>query len=322
MRPTPPLIVSILALAVFGLGFAVARLPLGATPVLAAETAAPAPAALATDAGDDTVVARVNGSPIKFSDISLADEEMGSQLAQLPEEMRFQYILSMLIDRRIISLQAKAKKFQDDPEVKAREAYYNEKAMRDVYWVHLIREKASEKAIRAYYDEKVGKMPVEMEAHAAHILVPSKAEADKVAAELKAGAKFADVAKKYSKDSSSTEGGDLGWFKKGDVVPEFGEAAFKLKPGGVSAPVQTQFGWHVIRLEAIRQAAKPTYEQAHDDMVRQLVRDEGQTLIETLRKSAKIDIVGADGKSLPLAPASEAKPAAAPRPELAPAPAQ
>lgn len=322
MRPTSPLIVSTLALAVFGLGFAAARLPLGASPAWAAETAAPAPAAFAADAGDDTVVARVNGSPIKFSDISLADEEMGSQLAQLPEEMRFQYILSMLIDRRIVSLQAKAKKFQDDPDVKAREAYYNEKAMRDVYWVHLIKEKASEKAIRAYYDEKVGKMPDEMEAHAAHILVPTKAEADKAEAELKAGVKFDDVAKKYSKDSSAAEGGDLGWFKKGDVVPEFGEAAFKLKPGGVSAPVQTQFGWHVIRLEATRKAAKPSYEQAHDDMLRQLVREEGQKLIETLRKSAKIDIVGADGKPLPLAPASEAKPAAAQRPELAPAPVQ
>lgn len=324
MRPTSPLIVSALALAVFGLGFGVARLSTTVSPAQAAEKAATAAEAgpLAADAGDDAIVARVNGTPIKFSDISLADEEMGSQLAQLPEEMRFQYILSMLIDRRIISLQAKAKNFQDDPEVKAREAYYDEKAMRDVYWVHLIKEKATEKALKAYYDEKIGKMPTEKEAHAAHILVPTKAEADKAAAELKAGAKFADVAKKYSKDSSASEGGDLGWFKKGDVVPEFGEAAFKLKAGGVSAPVQTQFGWHVIRLEAMRQAPKPTFEQAHDDMVRALVREEGQKLIETLRKSAKIDIVGADGKTMPLAPAGEGKPAAAERPELAPAPVQ
>lgn len=316
MSRTSPLAVSVLALSLMGLGYGAAKLPSLVASAYAAEATAEA------GQGDDAVVALVDGSPIRFSDVALADEEMGDQLASMPEARRFQYLISMLIDRRVIAQAAREKKFQDDPEVKRRETYFNEKVLRDVYWVHLIREKATDEALRAYYDETIGKAPVEKEAHAAHILVSSKAEADKIEVELKGGAKFADVAKAYSKDGSSADGGDLGWFKKGDVVPEFGEAAFKLKPGGVSEPIQTQFGWHVIRLDEIRDAKKPTFEEAHDQVLRELVRKEGQDLIQTLRKSAKVDIVGPDGKTTPLPTAEETAPEASQRPQLAPAPPQ
>lgn len=316
MSRTSPLAVSALAVALIGLGYGAAKLPSPVAPAHAAEAAAD------VDQGEDAVVAMVDGTPIRFSDVALADEEMGDQLASLPEATRFQYLISMLIDRRVVALAAKGKKFEDDPEVKRRETYFNEKVLRDVYWVHLIREKATDKALRAYYDKTVGKAPVEKEAHAAHILVSTKAEADKIEDELKGGAKFADIAKKYSKDGSSADGGDLGWFKKGDVVPEFADAAFKLKPGGISEPVQTRFGWHVIRLDEIRDAKKPTFDEAHDQVVREFVRKEGQDLIQTLRKSAKIDIVGPDGKTTPLPTAEDAAPATSQRPQLAPAPPQ
>jgi len=280
-------------------------LVLGIAGGLAAPVAVPA--AFAADAaqaaaGADEVVAKVNGSEIKLSDVALADEEMGQALAQLPEEVRFQYLLGMLIDRRIVASAAKAKHVEDDPLVKRREAYYGEKALRDVYWVQLMRDKVSEKAVKAYYDEHIAKTEAETEAHARHILVGSKDEALKVLAEIKGGKKFEDVAKSMSKDSSSQQGGDLGWFKKGDMVPEFSAAVFKLKPGQISDPVETKFGWHVIQLVETRKAKKPTFEEAHDDVMRTLAREQGTKIMEDMRKKAKVEIVGADKPQIAPAP--------------------
>lgn len=278
----------------FGLAGGVIALPSGA--VLAADAAA---------TGADEVVAKVNGSEIRLSDIALADEEMGQALARLPEELRFQYLLGMLIDRRIVANAAKEKHFEDDPLVKRREAYFDEKALRDVYWVQLMREKISEKAVKAYYDEHIAKAAPETEAHAEHILVGSKDEAVKVIAAIKGGKTFEDVAKAMSKDSSSQEGGDLGWFKRSDMVPEFADAVFKLKPGQISEPVQTKFGWHVIKLVEFRKSKKPSFEEAHDDIMRTLAREEGTRLMESLRKKAKIEIVGADMQKPKIAPAPD-----------------
>lgn len=275
-----------------------------AAPAAFAADADAEPAAADASAGADEVVARVNGSDIKLSDVALADEEMGQALAQLPEEVRFQYLLGMLIDRRIVASAAKAKHVEDDPLVKRREAYYGEKALRDVYWVQLMRDKVSEKAVKAYYDEHIAKAEPETEVHARHILVGSKDEALKVIAEIKGGKKFEDVAKAMSKDSSSQEGGDLGWFKKGDMVPEFSAAVFKMKPGQISDPVETKFGWHVIQLVETRKAKKPTFAEAHDDVMRTLAREQGTKTMEELRKNAKVEIVGADKPQIAPAPDS------------------
>jgi peptidyl-prolyl cis-trans isomerase C len=267
----------------------------------AADKTEPATAA----AGEDEVVAKVNGQTITLSDIALADEEMGQALARLPEELRFQYLLGMLIDRRIVAQAAKEKKMQDDPMVKRREAYFDEKALRDVYWVQLMRDKVGEKAVKAYYDDHIAKAEPEAEAHAAHILVASKAEALKVLSEIKGGKSFEDVAKATSKDSSSQEGGDLGWFKKSDMVPEFANAVFSMKPGQVSDPVQTKFGWHIIKLIETRKAKRQTLEEAHDDIMRTLAREQGTKTMEALRKKSKIEIVGGGEAKSQMAPAPQ-----------------
>lgn len=275
-------------------------LGLGAGASLAAQAAEPTPPA---SAGNDEVIATVNGTPIKLSDVALADEEMGGALAQLPEEKRFQYLVSMLIDRRIVAEAARAKKLGDDPMVKARQAYYDEKVLRDVYWLHLMQDKVSDAAIKAYYNEHIAKAEAEDEVHAAHILVASKGEAQKISDEIKGGKSFEEVAKAQSKDSSAANGGDLGWFKKDEMVPEFGNAVFAMKVGEVSGPVETQFGWHVIKLIDRRKAPKPTLEQAHDGIMRELVGKEGNQIMENLRKAAKIEIVGADGATPAMVPA-------------------
>jgi len=261
-------------------------------------------AAEAASAGSDEAIAIVNGKPIKLSDVALADEEMGQALAQLPEQQRFQYLLSMLIDRRIVADAARAKKMQDDPMVKAREAYFDEKVLRDVYWVQLMCDKVSEAKVKEYYDANIAKAEAETEAHAAHILVTSKAEAQKVIDSIKAGETFEAAAKKASKDSSAANGGDLGWFKKADMVPEFSDAVFALKKGEVSGPVESQFGLHVIKLIDTRKAAKPTFEESQEGIMRSLVREQGNKVMEDLRKASKVEIVGAAK-----APASQMTPA-------------
>ncbi|MDO8288036.1 MAG: peptidylprolyl isomerase [Parvibaculum sp.] len=283
-RPSRSVATSLLAISLWAIApvAAFAADPVASEPVRAAS-------------GNDEVIANVNGKPIKLSDVALADEEMGSALAQLPEEKRFQYLLSMLIDRRIVADAARAKKMEDDPMVKAREAYFEEKVLRDVYWLQLMRDKVDNKSVKAYYDEHIAKAEAESEVHAAHILVASKLEADKIEATIKGGKSFEDVAKAESKDTSAANGGDLGWFKKEEMVPEFGNAVFAMKVGEVSAPVETQFGWHVIKLIEKRAAPKPTLQQSEEQIMRKLIGDEGNKLMEGLRKSAKIEIVGAEG---------------------------
>lgn len=271
----------------------------------------------AQDAGavSDEAVATVNGTPIRYSDLAMADEEMGAALAQLEPQVRFQYLLGMLVDRRIVALQAKEKHIGDDPAVKRRRDYFNEKALRDVYWVQLMQDKVSDEAVSAYYDKNIAKAPAAQEAHARHILVQTKEEAEKAAAEIKDGKSFEAVAKAHSTEpGAAKDEGDLGWFRKGDMVPEFDNAVFAMKPGGVSAPVKTQFGWHVIQLVEMRDMAKPSLDEAREDIIRTIAREEGQKLMEKLRADAKIEIVGAESA----APSSSFSSPG--RLELAPAP--
>lgn len=243
----------------------------------------------------DEAVATVNGTPIRYSDLAMADEEMGAALARLEPQVRFQYLLGMLVDRRIVALEAKDKHIEDDPAVKRRRDYFNEKALRDVYWVQLMQDKVTDEAVNAYYDKTIAKAAAEQEAHARHILVQTKEEAEKAAAAIKDGKSFEEVAKDYSKDPGAAQDeGDLGWFRKGDMVPEFDNAVFAMKPGEVSAPVKTQFGWHVIQLVGLRDMAKPSFEEAREDIIRTIAREEGQKLMEKLRADAKIEIVGAE----------------------------
>ncbi|MEP2827698.1 peptidylprolyl isomerase [Parvibaculum sp.] len=255
----------------------------------------------------DEVVATVDGTPIRYSDLAMADEEMGAALAQVEPQVRFQYLLGMLIDRRVVALEAKEKHVDDDPAVKRRQDYFNEKALRDVYWVQLMQDKVSDEAIEAAYEKNIASAPAEKEAHARHILLEREDEAKKVVSEIEGGKSFEAAAKEYSRDPGSSDDGDLGFFRKEEMVPEFADAAFTMKPGEISGPVQTQFGWHVIQLVEFRDLPKPTLEEAHDDIVRKIAREEGQKLMEKLRSGAKIEIIGVESA----APSSG-------RPQLAP----
>ena len=246
----------------------------------------------------DEVIATVNGTPIRYSDISFADEEMSTALARLEPNVRFQYLLGLLIDRRIVALAAEEKNVGDDPAVKRRQEYFNEKALRDFYWVQLMQDRVSDEAVRAAYDKNIAAAPPRKEANARHILVDTKEQAAAIAAEIAAGKSFEEAANEQSKDGSGQDGGNLGWFAKEDMVEPFANAVFSMEPGEISAPVQSQFGWHLIEVIEFRDVPKPTFEEAQEDIFRQLAREEGQKLIESLREDAKIEIIGA-GEAAP-----------------------
>jgi peptidyl-prolyl cis-trans isomerase C len=164
--------------------------------------------------------------------------------------------------------------------------------------------------LKPEYDAKVAQMPKEY--HARHILVDEKAAADQITADLKKGADFAKLAQQKSKDSSGKEGGDLGWFTLDSMVKPFSDAVAALQPGQLTdQPVQSQFGWHVIKLEDTRAVAPPPFEQVKDQVKMMVERQRVQKYFDELRKDAKIEKM--EGVSAPAAaPASEAPaPAAA-----------
>jgi peptidyl-prolyl cis-trans isomerase C len=136
--------------------------------------------------------------------------------------------------------------------------------------------------------------------HARHILVPTEAEAKSVIAELEKGADFAALAKKYSKDPGAESGGDLGYFGHDDMVKEFADAAFALSPGQYTkTPVKTEFGWHVIKVEDRRAGKPPSFEEAREQLSREIAHGIIDGKLHDLRNAAKIEEFGLDGKPLP-----------------------
>ena len=261
------------------------------------------------EGGNDEVVARVNGSEIRYSDLALAEEEMGRALANLQEDSRFDYLLSMLIDRRILSTAAKEKKIDEDPAYQRRVDYYKDKALRDVYWNKMLDADVTEEDARAFYEQETAKITPEDEVRARHILVPSKEEAEAVAARLKSGEAFDAVAREVSKDPGAAEGGDLGYFTKDDMVPEFSEAAFALQPGEISDPVETKFGWHIIKVEDRRPRQLASFDEVKDRVMAVLAQQRGREMMTRLRAAAKVEVIGPDGQAqhLDLTPKADAE---------------
>jgi peptidyl-prolyl cis-trans isomerase C len=267
----------------------IAALPLAA--ILAAGiTIAGAPFAAAQDAkGADPVVARVDGSEIRESDLALAEEDIGAGLQPSPPEIRREALLTYLIDVALIAKAAEAQKIGQGADFERRLAYARQKVLMEALLEKESRGAANEAAMKKIYDDSVAQnKPVE-EVHARHILVETEEKAKEVLAKLKAGGDFAALAKSESKDPGSADGGDLGYFAKEQMVPEFSEAAFKLEKGGLSEPVKSQFGWHIIKLEDKRNKPVPQFEQVKSQIETYLARRAQTELVGKLRDAAKIE---------------------------------
>jgi peptidyl-prolyl cis-trans isomerase C len=237
----------------------------------------------------DKVVARVNGVDIKASDVAIAEEDIGGNVAQMPPESRREYLTTYLTDMTLVAKVAEAKKLGDSDEFKQRLAYYRSKILMDLLLQSEAKAAVSDGAMHQLYDEAAKQMVGQQEVRARHILVKTEDEAKAIIAELKKGADFAELARQKSTDPGAAEGGDLGYFPKEEMVPEFADAAFKLEKGQVSEPVHTRFGWHVIKLEDKRERQVPAFDQVRDQLANHLVRKAQAELITKLRADAKIE---------------------------------
>lgn len=247
-------------------------------------------------AAPDTVVAKVNGTPITESEMSFAESEIGQELAGVPEENRRRVLMEYLTEAHLMAEAAKKAKLGTGADFENRMKYYKLRALRDTYFEKKVRDAVTDAAAKKIYDEKVKSLPTQKEVRARHILVKTEAEAKKIAKEIKGGADFGEMAKKHSKDHGGQGGGDLGYFTQGQMVKEFEEAAFKLEKGKVSDPVKTDFGWHLIKVEDKRDRKPPTFDEVKAQIKASLVQSKLQTSIVEMRKAAKIEVVDADLK--------------------------
>ena len=268
---------------------------------------------------DPKVLAKVDGAPITEDDVADAMADIGPGLPQkLEGAARQKYVLDYLIDLKLAAKKAEADKLTSTPEFDRKLAYYRDKLAMEQLLGSVAKAATTEEAERKAYDEAAKAEPPQEEIHARHILVPTEEEAKAALARIKAGEDFAKVATELSKDPSG-DGGDLGWFTKDRMVPEFSEAAFKLKEGEVSEPVKTQFGWHIIKVEGIRTKSFPPFEQIKDQAARYVSQKAESDAISQLHSAAKIELFDADGKPLPpeaqaAEPGKDAPAAAAPAP--------
>jgi len=255
---------------------------LAATPALSAlaqDSAATPPAAEATAVDPASVVARVGDQTITEGDLAFAAEDMAQDLAQMPPEERRAFLVRILIDMKVMSAAAREAGMDQTEIFAQRREYLEERALRRAYFAEAIAASVTEEAVRAEYDAYVAQFEPVDEIRASHILVETEEEANTLKAELDGGADFATLAREHSIDPGAANGGDLGFFGRGMMVQPFEEAAFALGDGAISAPVQSQFGWHIIKLEEKRQSQPPAFEQVAPQIQNQLLM---QTFTETV----------------------------------------
>ena len=218
--------------------------------------------AFAEDPTADTVVATVNGTEITLGHMIVLRKKLPEQYQSLPDDVLFKGILDQLIQQEALK--------QSMGDISPRNvlaiendnrAFLSEQAVQAV-----IAAAVTDAALQAAYDTKFKDMPAATEYHAAHILVATKEEADKIKADIEGGADFGEKAKEFSSDGAAANGGDLGWFGVGMMVKPFEDAVVAMKPGEVAGPVQTDFGFHLIKLIEVREAAKPTLDDVRDEL--------------------------------------------------------
>ncbi|TCT44879.1 peptidylprolyl isomerase [Martelella mediterranea] len=226
-----------------------------------------------TDASQ-TVVATVAGEPVYQSELNETVDQFKGQFGQLSEEQLKAVALSSLIDMKLIVADAEAKGLDETDTFKKRMDQAREQELYNAYFDEEIGNKITDDMLQARYDEEIAKAPKQDEVHARHILVDTKEEAEDIIKQLDDGADFAELAKEHSTGPSGEKGGDLGYFGKGQMVPEFEEVAFALEPGQhTEEPVKTQFGFHVIEVEDKREKAPVPFDQIKDQL-RQLIISE------------------------------------------------
>lgn len=275
-------------------GLAAGLVALSSLPLVAQETApapqAAAPAAAAVD--PNAIVATINGENVTEADITLAEQDLGQQFGNLPPEQRRAAALSSIIEIRLMAAQAVEKGLDKDADFQRRVAFLDQRALHGELVEKEVAGKITDDEIRARYDKEIAAQKPVNEVHARHILVKTKEEADAIIKKLEGGEDFQKLANENTTDpSGKTSGGDLGFFGPGQMVPEFEKAALALEIGAYSKePVQTQFGWHIIKVEDKRAQQPPAFETVKDQVRSLLIREKYIELVKQVRTAGKVEI--------------------------------
>lgn len=243
----------------------------------------------------DPVVARVNGVEIKQSDLDFAASEVGPRLGAVRPDDRNRILLQFVIENELMAGAGEKENLDETDTFDKRVAYHRRRALRDAYFDKNVTGGVTEAEAKKVFEDNIAKVKPEQEIKARHILVETEDEAKAVKAELDGGADFAKLAAEKSKDKNA-EGGDLGYFTRGQMLKPFEDAAFALDVGQISDPVKTSFGWHIIEVQEKRDQKLPTFEDVKDPIMSQLVMRKAQTVVSGLRSEADIEIVDPDLK--------------------------
>lgn len=290
---------------------------LAVTPAFAQDKTAKAAAG-----SDDPVVAKVNGAILHRSDVELALRGAPPEIQQQSPDKIYPQILASMVNAELLAQAGRKAKIDQNQQVREQIAAAENEIIADAYVASLARTQITEAKLRAAYDDYAKQAPQSEEVHARHILVPTEQEAKDIIAQLQKGADFATLAKDKTTDpSGKANGGDLGYFTKQDMVPEFADAAFALKPGEFTqTPVHTQFGWHVIKVEDRRAGKAGTYDQVAPQIAQQMTQQIVGTKLQELRSQGKIELFDPNGKPLPVAAAAPKAPPAQQAPAAQQAP--
>lgn len=255
----------------------------------------------------DVVVATVDGEQILSSELVQAFQKLAPQHRKRGLRAVYNQLLEQLIENKLLTIHGRLNNLATDPEVKANVKVAEDSIIAQIYLNRLISQSITEEKLKARYAELAEKTPSREEVRARHILLSTEGEAKEVIKMIKGGQPFAEVAKVHSKDPAAAQGGDLGYFRAGDMVKPFSEAAFAMKPGDMTDnPVKTEFGWHVIMVEDKRKSSLPPFERVRPQIIRDLGRLLAGEILNTARNGAKIERYTLDGQPLP--PPSAAQP--------------
>jgi peptidyl-prolyl cis-trans isomerase C len=247
----------------------------------------------AQEPGD--VVAKVGDTVITEADIAFAARDLGQELQRFPPAQWRSILTDVLVDMTLLAKEAEKEGLQKDEDFQRQVKFLTTQALRNAYVSQKLEASITEAELKAAYDAELANFKGEEEVRARHILVKTKEEAEKLIKDLDGGADFAELAKANSSDGSAAAGGDLGFFGKGRMVPEFETAAFALEPGKYTKePVQSQFGWHVLKLDEKRIQPAPAFEDVQDGLRNKLMRDRYTKLMTDLKAAHKVEIVKPD----------------------------
>ncbi len=258
-----------------------------------AQTAAPKPAT-------DIVIARVEGQPIYRGAMLRAFASLPAQMKKPGLEAMYPDLIKRLIQQRLLVITGRKNNLAEHPVVIKRMEVLEDAVIGEVYYNQLIERSLTPGLLEKRYQEFLTKNPATDQVHARHILVKTEADAKNVIGHINAGKSFEDAAREFSTGPSASKGGDLGYFKKTDMVKPFAEAAFAMKAGDVTpAPVKTRFGWHVIKVENRRVTQPPSFEEMKPRILRDVGRNIAVGAMQKLVESAKVERFALDGTPMP-----------------------